>query len=62
MLAAAAAGVVVVHHALADARLVLGATPEPTATTTPQGSWPAITGSAPRANPEVVSPGLKLAR
>ena len=36
--------------------------PLPTATTTPQGSCPAITGSAPRASPDVVSPGLKLAR
>ena len=41
---------------------VFGATPLPTSTTTPQGSCPAITGSAPRANPEVVSPGLKTAR
>ena len=45
MIALGAALIVMHHHALADRAPPRGSTAEPTATTTPQGSWPAMTGS-----------------
>ena len=61
MLAAAAAAVVVIHHALADARLVrrdAGAERDHDAA----GLVPGDHRLGAALNPEVVSPGLKLAR